>query len=52
MIIKITSEMSMAQVDYHPWEYGIFIGIDVDKGSFSFTVRDQGIMNRQRKIPS
>jgi len=42
----------MAQVDYNPWEYNTFIGIDVDKGSFSFTVRDHGIMNRQRKIPS
>jgi transposase len=42
----------MAQADYNPWEYDTFIGIDVDKGSFSFTVRDHGIMNRQRKIPS
>jgi transposase len=42
----------MAQVDYSPWEYDTFIGIDVDKGSFSFTVRDYGMIKRQRKIPS
>lgn len=42
----------MAQVDYNPWEYDTFIGIDVDKNSFSFTVRDHGIMKRHRKIPS
>lgn len=42
----------MAQADYNPWEYDTFIGIDVDKGSFSFTVRDHGMMKRQRKIPS
>jgi transposase len=42
----------MAQAHYNPWEYDTFIGIDVDKGSFSFTVRDHGMMKRQRKIPS
>ena len=42
----------MAQVHYKPWEYDTFSGINVDKGSFSFTVRDHGIMKRQQKIPS
>lgn len=42
----------MAQTGYNPWEYDTFIGIDVDKGSFSFTVRDSGMLKRQRKIPS
>lgn len=42
----------MTQLAYNPWDYDTFIGIDVDKGSFSFTVRDCGIMKRQRKIPS
>jgi len=42
----------MTQIYYNPREYDTFIGIDVDKSSFSFTVRDYVMMKRQRKIPS
>lgn len=37
---------------YHPNLYDIFIGIDVDKKSFVFTVKDHFTMNRTKKIPS
>lgn len=37
---------------YSPRDYNIFIGIDVDKKSFSFTVRDHNVMNQSKKIPS
>ena len=37
---------------YLPHDYDVFIGIDVDKNSFSFTVQDHNIMNRSKKIPS
>ncbi|MFH1062141.1 MAG: IS110 family transposase [Candidatus Omnitrophota bacterium] len=33
-------------------DYDTFIGIDVDKKSFSFTVKDHYNMNRSKKIPS
>lgn len=42
----------MAQLNYNPLNYDTFIGIDVDKGSFSFTVRDFGVMKSQKRIPS
>jgi len=42
----------MAQKTYLPKEHDIFIGIDVDKSSFAFTVKDHGTMNRAKKIPS
>ena len=32
--------------------YDVFIGIDVDKRSFSFTAQDHDIMSRSKKIPS
>ena len=32
--------------------YDTFIGIDVDKKSFSFTVKDNNGMMRSKKIPS
>lgn len=37
---------------YNAQEYDIFIGIDVDKSSFSFTVKNQDTMNRSHKIPA
>ena len=37
---------------YLPKHFDVFMGIDVDKNSFSFTARDQDIMNRSKKIPS
>lgn len=37
---------------YLPRDYDIFIGIDVDKSKFSFTVRDHTTMNRSKCIPS
>lgn len=33
-------------------EHDIFVGIDVDKNSFAFTVKDHNTMNRSKKIPS
>ena len=35
-----------------PNQYDIFIGVDVDKKSFAFTVKDQTHMLRTKKIPS
>lgn len=37
---------------YAPQEYDIFIGLDVDKNSFSFTIRDHTTMKLSKKIPS
>lgn len=37
---------------YFPKDYDIFIGLDVDKKSFSFTVKDHHTMQRSKKIPS
>ena len=37
---------------YNSQDYDIFIGIDVDRKSFSFTVKDHGQMNRSHRIPA
>lgn len=37
---------------YAPKEFDIFIGIDVDKNSFSFTAMDHYNMTKSKKIPS
>jgi transposase len=37
---------------YNTQDYDIFIGIDVDQKSFSFTVKDHGQMNRSHRIPA
>ena len=37
---------------YIPAEYDIFIGLDVDKKSFAFTVKDHNDMKRSKKMPS
>lgn len=37
---------------YSPEDYEVFIGLDVDKSSFSFAAKDHGIMNQTKKIPS
>jgi transposase len=37
---------------YTPNEYDIFIGIDVDQKSFSFTVKNHNTMNNSHKIPA
>lgn len=37
---------------YNHNDYDIFIGIDVDKNSFAFTVKDQNQMTRSQKIPA
>jgi len=42
----------MAAITYLPSNYDVFIGIDVDKKSFAFTVQDNNIMSRSKKIPS
>lgn len=42
----------MNAATYLPNNYDVFIGIDVDKRSFSFTAQDHGIMSRSKKIPS
>lgn len=42
----------MIQSTYLPKDYDTFIGIDVDKNSFAFTVKDHGTMNRAKKIPA
>jgi transposase len=42
----------MNTLTHPPCDYDIFVGIDVDKKSFSFTVQDHNVMNRSKKIPS
>lgn len=42
----------MTAITYLPRNYDIFIGIDVDKRSFAFTVQDHNSMSRSKKIPS
>jgi transposase len=37
---------------YLPKDYDIFLGIDVDKNSFSFTVQDHNTMSKAKTIPS
>lgn len=39
-------------LNYLPKDYDIFIGLDVDKKSFSFTVKDHNTMQRSKKMPS
>lgn len=38
--------------DYSPKDYGIFIGIDVDKNKFSITVKDEHIKNVSKTMPA
>lgn len=42
----------MTQVCYSATKYDAFIGIDVDKKSYVFTVGDYNIMSRAKKIPA
>ena len=35
---------------FKPKDYDIFIGIDVDKNSFSFTVKDHSTMKKSKKV--
>ena len=42
----------MTTMTYLPGNYDVFIGIDVDKRSFAFTVQDHDIMSRSKKIPA
>lgn len=42
----------MNTIPYRSQDYDVFVGIDVDKNSFSFTVQDHNMMNRSKKIPS
>jgi transposase len=42
----------MTNTVYSPRDYDIFIGIDVDKKSFAFTVKDHTTMKRSKKVPA
>jgi transposase len=42
----------MTQPSYHSKDYETFIGLDVDKNSFSYTVNDKDQMFKSKKIPS
>ena len=42
----------MTQVNYSPKQHDVFLGTDVDKNSFSFTVTDHDDMKINKKIPS
>jgi len=42
----------MTPTTFLPKNYDVFIGLDVDKNSFSFTAKDHNTMNRSKKIPS
>ena len=37
---------------YLPQDYDVFIGLDVDKNSFSFTAQDHKVMSKAKKIAS
>ncbi len=37
---------------FKPKDYDTFIGIDVDKSSFSFTVKDHSTMKKSKKVPA
>jgi transposase len=39
-------------LSYLPKDYDIFVGLDVDKNSISFTVKDHNNMRHSKKIPS
>jgi len=38
--------------NYLPRDYEIFVGVDVGKKSFSFTVKDHNVMSKTKTIPS
>jgi len=42
----------MTPTQYLPNDYDLFVGLDVDKNSFSFTIRDHDTMNQSKRIPS
>jgi transposase len=42
----------MTHTYFKPKDYDIFIGIDVDKSSFSFTVKDHSTMKKSKKVPA
>jgi transposase len=42
----------MTQPSYHSRNYETFIGLDVDKNSFSLTINDQFQMKKSKRIPS
>jgi transposase len=42
----------MAQQSTTPYDYDVFIGIDVDKRSFALTAVDHGTMKKSCKLPS
>ena len=42
----------MKHITYLKHDYDIFIGLDVDKKSYSFTVKDHDIMNTSKRIPA
>ena len=42
----------MSHLSYHPKDFETFIGLDVDKKSFSLTVHKRSEMNKSKKIPS
>jgi transposase len=42
----------MTATYFLPKDYDTFIGIDVDKNSFSFTVKDHSTMKRSKKVPA
>jgi transposase len=44
--------MTQNSLNYNTNDYDIFIGVDVDKKSFSVTFKDQDKMNYSKKMPS
>ncbi|MFH0926222.1 MAG: hypothetical protein V1872_11455 [bacterium] len=42
----------MTQVSYSATKFDAFIGIDVDKKSYVFTLGDHNTMSRAKKIPA
>lgn len=49
---NVKKEESMTLNAYLPKDYDIFVGLDVDKNSFAFTVKDHNRLNQSKKIPS
>ena len=42
----------MTRVSYHPNDYETFIGLDVDKNNFAYTVNNKLLLEKSKKMPS
>ncbi len=50
--LTVCNQGGLMITEYSTGEYDIFVGIDVDKKSFAFTIKDHGVMEKSKKIPA